>query len=60
MEFYKLFKRRTNFYELFEWIDRGFRPEKWALIDSKREQAYRRFLDPLQIMHNSICKAIMN
>ena len=31
MEFYKLFHKRTNYYSLLEWIDRGFRPDRYEL-----------------------------
>lgn len=33
MEFYKLFHKRTDYRRLFEWIDRGFRPERWERHD---------------------------
>ena len=50
MEFYKLFHKRTNYHSLLEWIDRGFRPEKWKLYDEKLEKAYHMFKLPFFVL----------
>jgi len=55
MEFYKLFKRRTNFYELLEWIDRGFRPDKWKKIDNDYHLALYKLFKPLELI-SQICE----
>ncbi len=47
MEFYKLFHKRTNYRSLLEWIDRGFRPEKWKRHDESLKTASRCLLLPL-------------
>lgn len=57
MEFYKLFKRRTNFSEMLEWVDRGYRPEKWKEIDLEREQALNRLFKPFEIINECLCKS---
>ena len=50
MEFYKLFHKRTNYHSLLEWIDRGFRPEKWKLYDEKVEKAYHKLKLPFFVL----------
>lgn len=53
MEFYKLFHKRTNYRSMFEWIDRGFRPEKWKRHDERLREAVCGLLLPL-ILSNRI------
>ena len=55
MEFYKLFHKRTNYHEMLEWVDRGFRPE----IYEKRDKAFRNSLLQL-MMPYAIVNGIMN
>ncbi len=55
MEFYKLFHKRTNYHSLLEWIDRGFRPEKWERHDKFAKAAARCVLLPI-ILCNEILK----
>lgn len=43
MEFYKLFHKRTNYRSMLEWIDRGFRPEKWKRHDERMQELVYRF-----------------
>lgn len=56
MEFYKLFHKRTNFYELLEWVDRGFRPEVWEKKDADKRRLLKLFKEPLVTMHQLIDK----
>lgn len=54
MEFYKLFHKRTNYYSLLEWIDRGFRPDLYKLRDEKKKKLLLSLLMPFCVVSNAL------
>lgn len=52
MEFYKLFKRRTNWEELYHWQRRLIKPEEYERAEQKCAEAMRKLALTAAMLHS--------